>query len=244
MNPRSHSSKLSVMMLFFGICALALRTGIYATAVDVKGLLLRNHPLCIALTVLTFVVLARIALAVRKPEGSDAYEDNYRDNLPAAIGNLAAGAGILATVWNAVPLMGGYLETVWHYLGFLAPVCLLLAAVARVLGKKPFFLFHVAVCLFFLIHIVSHYQLWSGNPQMQDYVFSLLGATALMLFGFYAAAMEAGCGNRRMTLATGFAAIYLCLGELARSSCPWLYLGGILWVLTDLLSLQDSETNQ
>ena len=242
MNPRSHSSKLAVTMLLSGICALALRKGLYATAVDVTGLLLRNQPLSIALTVLTIGVLIRIALVIRKSDGCDAYEDNYRASLPAAIGNLAAGAGILATVLNAAPLMGGYLDIAWHYLGLIAPVCLLAAAIARALGKKPFFLLHVAACLFFLIHIVSHYQLWSGNPQMQDYVFSLLGATALMLFGFYAAAMEAGCGNRRMTLATGLAAIYLCLAELARSSCPWLYLGGILWVLTDLLSLQNPET--
>ena len=242
MNRRSHSSKLSVMMLFFGICALALRKGLYAAAVDAKGLLVRNHPLGIALTVLTIGVLIRIALVIRKSDGSDEYDDNYRADLPAAMGSLAAGAGILATVLNAAPMMGGYLETLWYCLGLAAPVCLMLAAMARVLGKKPFFLFHAAVCLFFLVHIVSHYQLWSGNPQMQDYVFSLLGATALMLFGFYAAAMEAGCGNRRMTLGTGLAAIYLCLGELARSSCPWLYLGGSLWVLTDLLSLQNPET--
>ena len=50
MNPRSHSSKLAVTMLLSGICALALRKGLYATAVDVTGLHQRNQPLSIALT--------------------------------------------------------------------------------------------------------------------------------------------------------------------------------------------------
>ena len=54
-----------------------------------------------------------------------------------------------------------------------------------------------ASCLFFLVHIVTRYQLWSANPQMQDYVFALLGAMALMFFGFYEASQAADCGNPR-----------------------------------------------
>ena len=37
--------KHAVLMLYFGIAALVLRRTLYATAVDVKGLLLRGHPL-------------------------------------------------------------------------------------------------------------------------------------------------------------------------------------------------------
>ena len=79
------------------------------------------------------------------------------------------------------------------------------------------------------------------TPQMQDYIFSLLGAMTLMFYGFYTAAMEAGCGSRRMMLGMGLAAVYLCSAELARSANPWLYLGGIFWVLTDLCSMRKSE---
>ena len=115
---------------------------------------------------------------------------------------------------------------------------LVLAGITRALGKRPFFLLYVAVCMFFLVYIVTQYQLWSANPQMQDYVFALLAAMALMFFGFYEASQEAGCGNSRMKLGMGLAAIYLCLAELARSSCPALYLGGILWVLTELVTAE------
>lgn len=242
MKRNSGSAKLSVQMLIWGIAALVLRKMLYATAVDVKGLLLRHQPLEIALTVLTIGVLARILLAVRKMEKADCYDDLYSAGLPGAIGNVAAGAGILVTVLTTAPAMGSYLESVWRILGLAAAVCCLLAGIARMWGKRPFFLLHVAVCLFFMLHIVTRYQTWSGHPQMQDYIFSLLGAMALMFFGFYAAALEAGCGSRRMTVGMGLAAIYLCLAELARSSCPGLYLGGILWVLMDLCSMRNVET--
>lgn len=232
---------LRVQMLVLGIAALALRTMLYATAVDVKGLLLRNQPLEIALTVLTLGVLIRIALAVRKLEGTDPCESMDSLNLAAAFGNVAAGAGILVTVLTAESGMAGYLAGAWRILGFGAPVCLLLAGGARLFGRKPFFLLHAVPCLFFLVHIVTRYQFWSSNPQLQDYVFALLGAMGLLFFSYYTAAREADCGSWKMRLGMGLAAIYLCLGELARSSCPALYLGGILWVLTDLDSPETTK---
>ena len=237
MKQNSGSIKLPVMMLVFGVAALALRKALYATAVDVKGLLLRYQPLEIALLVLTAGVLVRIVLASRKEQKSGIYEEHYGASLPGALGQMAAGAGILMTVLTAAPGTGNYLEMAWRILGLTAPVCLDLAGITRLLGKRPFFLLHVVVCLFFVLHIVTRYQLWSGHPQMQDYIFALFGAMTLMFFGFYTAAMEAGCGSLRMTQGMGLAAVYLCLAELARSACPWLYLGGALWVLTDLCSL-------
>lgn len=238
MKGNSGSRKLTVMTVLFGIAALAMRRALYATAVDVKGLLVRNQPLGIALTVLTLGVLIRIALAVRKKDG-DVCETHPSANLPAALGSVAAAAGILVTAYTGGNPMSSPLENAWYVLGLAAAPCLLLAGVARLFGKQPIFLLHVTVCLFFVVHIVTRYQLWSANPQLQDYVFALLGAMALMFFGFYTAAREAECGNDRMKLGMGLAAIYLCLAELARSSCPALYLGGAIWVLTDLIGRKD-----
>lgn len=225
------------MMLVLGIGAMVLRNTLYAVAVDVKGLLLRNHPLEIAVTVLTAAVLVMVVLIVRRLENTGDYEDYRWVGFLGALGNAAAGAGILVTVLTAAPGLGNYLDNLWRILGLAASVCLGLAGIARGLGRRPFSLLHVVVCLFLMLHIVTRYRLWSSQPQMQDYVFALLGALALMFFGLYTAAMEAGCGSRRMTTGMGLAAVYLCTAELARSSCPALYLGGLVWVLMDLCSM-------
>lgn len=244
MKGNSTGRRLSVLTLLLGIAALVLRKGLYLLAVDDRGLLVRNHPLEIALAALTAGALTLLLLAVRKFGGSGNDADLYRADLPAALGNVAAGIGILVTVLTGTPVPGGYLYSFWRCLGLAAPVCLLLAGFARVQGKRPFFLLHVVVCLFFVMHIVTRYQLWSGKPQLQDYVFTLLGTMALMFFGFYTATLEAGCGKPRMNLGMGLAAVYLCTAELARSSCPALYLGSILWVLTELGSMGNSSENQ
>ena len=238
----SGSRKLSVTVLLAGLAALALRMALYAAAVDAKGLLVRWHPLEIALTVLTLTVLAILVPGVRKQEIPAGFETHLPASLPGAFGSAAAGTGILLTVLAGSSPSGSYLDAAWQILGLAAPACFLLAGLARVLGKKPFFLLHVVICLFFVLHIVTRYQLWSGNPQLQDYVFSLLGTMTLMFFGFYTAAREAGYGNYPIQLGMGLAAVYFCLGELARSSSPDLYLGGLLWVLTEIYAVTKPET--
>lgn len=239
----SGSRGLSVLMLLLGVAALVLRKLLYIVAVDAKGLLLRNHPLEIVLEVLTGLVLVLVLLSVRKTK-NNCVETQFAANLPAALGNLAAGAGILATVMTEPAAMGGYLESLWQILGLAAPVGFLVAAFARVRGKMPFFGLHVVGCLFFVLHIVSRYQMWSGDPQMQEYIFSLLGAMTLMFFAFYTAAMEAGCANLRVMQGMGLVSLYLCTAELARSACPWLYLGGLLWVLTELTTIQKIPSDE
>ena len=60
----SGSGKLPLLMLLPGAAALALRRGLYAAAVDAKGLLIQNHPLEIALLVLTAAALTYVAALV------------------------------------------------------------------------------------------------------------------------------------------------------------------------------------
>jgi hypothetical protein len=217
-----------------GLAALVLRWQLYRAAVDEKGLLPRMHPLSIALLMLTAAALLLIYITVRKQEEAAVFADRSPRSIPAALGHAVMAGIILTTVLADGPQTSGYLTTVWEYLGMAAFPCLVLAGTDRLRGKKSFFLLHVMPCLFFVVHIVSHYQSWSGDPQMQDYVFALLGAMALMFFGFYTAAMEAGCGSRRMRLGMGLAAACLCMAELGHSGAPMLYLAGTVWVLTDL----------
>ena len=220
-----------------GLAALVLRWLLYRTAVDEKGLLPRMHPLGIALMVLTAAVLLLIYITVRKQDEAAVFADRSPRSIPAALGHAVMAGMILTTVLAGSPQTSGYLSTVWKYLGMAAFPCLVLAGTDRLRGRKSFFLLHVVPCLFLMVHIVRNYQSWSGDPQMQDYVFALLGAMALMFFGFYTAAMEAGCGSRRMLQGMGLAAIYLCLSEVASSDHPLLYLAGVIWVTTDLYSL-------
>ena len=235
---------LPLTIFLFGIIAMILRRLMYLTATDEKGLLLRFSPLEIGSLLMTAAVFCILLIALRKVPAAENYHNNYSQSFLFNLGHMAAATGIFLTVYPTAPVMAGYLGEAWKILGLAAPVCLILAGIIQTFGRKPFFLLHVIPCLFFMVHIINCYQLWSSNPQMQDYLFALLGIAALTLFSFYTAAAEAECGNRRLLIASGLAAVYLCLAELGWTSDSALYFGGAFWALTGMLSMAPSSAGQ
>lgn len=230
-------NNLPVLTVALSVIGLLLRRMLYAFAVDEKNLLPANHPLELLLWVVTAAAMGFVLVSVWKLDGSNRYVDNFAPSAPAAVGHVLGAVGIFLTVFLKEPMMAGALGRLWKGLGFLSVPCLVLAGYARLDGKRPFFLLHMTACLFLVFHIVNHYQVWSGNPQLQDYVFVLFGTMALMFFSFYMTAFDVGSGRRRMQLCMGLAAVYLCVVGLPDSGYPFLYLGGIAWVLTDLCTL-------
>lgn len=237
-------TNLPALVVGFGFTAQVLRRLLYAVVMDARGLLISGHPLTLVLTAMSFAVAAWVALSVRKLDGSDVYEDNFFPGKNALLGHLAMGFGILMTVLTTEPALGGYVGLLWRVLGYAAPLCLMAAGAARAQGKKPFFLLDLMACLFLMLHLVCQYRLWSASAQLQNYVFALLGTIALMLFAFYTAAFSAGVGRRRMQLFMGLMAVYLLIAELAATAYSPLYLGGVLWALTDLVTLEPKSKQE
>ena len=105
MKQKSKQNRLSIGVIVLGCCALVLRRLLYGVAVDVKNLLPVNHPLEIALWVLSAGANLWIIASVWKLDGSPKYEDNFQPSLTAAVGHYIAAAGILLTVllpWGTV----------------------------------------------------------------------------------------------------------------------------------------------
>lgn len=217
-----------------GVVGLTLRRFLYAFGTDDRGLLVSRHPLSIALWLLTLGSLGYLLFFVYQHPGSDRYEDNFSPSPAAALGHLLAALGIGLTVLTCRPPMEGFLAALWGILGILSALGLLLAGFQRLRGDMPFFLTHALVCLFFMVHVVVHYQSWSSDPQLQDYLAPMLGAMGLMFFAYYTAALEAGCGRRRMQMGSGLTAGFFCLVSLAGGDYPLLYLGCACWALTNL----------
>ena len=229
--------KFSLAIPVLAAAAYGLRRALYSVAVDGKNLLIPGHPLEIALWAVVLAGAAVIAGVVRKLDGSNVYADNFRASAPAALSYF-----LLAYVIGMMVLLNNFQGTdqiarLQRILGAIAVPGLVWGGVRRLRGKMPFFGIHVALCLFLLLYLISWYQSWSGNPQLQDYVFDLLAAVALILFSYQCAAFEAGIGRRRMQLALGMLSVLLCGGALAGSENPGLYAAGLVWAAADLCIL-------
>lgn len=219
-----------------GLAGLVLRLCLYTFAVDEKNLLTANHPLEIALWVLAAVAAVLVVTVVWKLDGSNRYADNFTPSASAAVGAFALAVGILATVLADWGTAGIGLAR--NLVGVLAAASLIVTGISRWKGRRPLFLFHLTVCVFFALQNVSHYQSWSGNPQFQDYVFSLWASLTLMLFAFYQASFDVGSGRRRMQLSMGLLAGFCGLTAMAGSQEPILYLTGSIWAFANLCTLE------
>lgn len=212
----------------------ALRSVLYLTAVDAKGLLLRNHPLELLLWVCTAAAAAVAVLAARRGCRDKSYAANFDASLPAALGHILAGSGILLTVLQGPAPSAELIGTIWKVAGIVSCPLLYGAAFCRVRGSRPFFGLYGMISVFFAIHLVASYQLWCADPQLQNYVFAFLASLALMLFAYYQTAFCVDGGSSFRLRLTGLLAVYFCVTALAAGTAPYLYGGCAVWAFTGL----------
>lgn len=231
---------LPPLALICGGVGLALHKLLLVAGMDERHLLVPGHPLEIALWVLTAAFLVFAGFAVRTLGGKGDYAANFPQSTAVMGWNVFFAAGILWTV-SQTPAMEGALGQIWRVLGVLAALGLAWAGYSRRLGKVPCFAAHMVLCAFLTIHLVTHYRTWSGDPQLQNYVFTLLGSVALVFFTYYHTAFDVGFCKRRLLMTAGLAAMYLCTVGMLDTPYTLLYVGAIPWVWSNFCIWQLGE---
>ena len=208
-----------------GAAGFGLRKALYALALDGKNLLV-PHPLTWLLWLVTAAaaVLVLLGLRGRKPAAPGKWSAAF---------SLIAAAGIGLTVLLSDPPGAGTLGLIWKILAVMSFAALGVTAKCRWEGKQPFFLLYAAVCIFFAVHMVSCYQGWSSNPQIQDYVFSLLAGVGLMLFAYQQTACAVGAGRDRLRQGLGLISGFCAIVALSGTGYPLLYAACGIWALTE-----------
>ena len=230
----NNTKSASLQMLALGVAAAIARGFAYMLAVDEKGLLVRFHPCSVILGILCAAALILALAQLKGKKSSGKWEDTFSSGKASALGSVVMAAGIALTVLSGNDASRGNLAVLWNVSGVLSALGLVWAAWSRWKGRKPFLPIFAVVCLFLALHMVSRYQPWSGDPQMMDWAFSLLGAVGLTLCAYHLAAFCADSGHRRTFLALGLLTVFCCCAALPHTECPGLYLGGLVWVFTAL----------
>lgn len=230
---RKHLLPLSALLL--GLVCLWMRRTLYRTAVDATGLLIAGTGLEWGVYALTAAALIVFAAAAKRWETPDP--------IPAAatLGQLAGAVGF---GWTALIFSGdmpGLLGTLWKLLGLLSGLCLLMTAWCTLKKKTPAFLVRLIPCLFWLVHMVDNYRGWSSQPQLQSYLFALLGAMAMTLFTYYTAAAAVGLGKPRLRVFSALSAGFTCMAAALPGKNQLLYLLCALWAVTGLFEPQPEK---
>lgn len=240
MNKYLKPSYLPSVTLLSGALGLVLRGWLVLAGTDEKGLLVTTHPAHILVFVLTALVLATIFLCVRPLGAIKRYQDLFPSGVLPGTGCIMAALGVLWVSLREFKLRNDSVTTVCLSLAVLAAICLVLIAIFRFRQQRPPFWFHVGTTLFFMVHLISQYRLWSPEPQLQVYFFPLLSSVFLMLTAYYSAVLDAKKTSRRWFVFCNQSALFFCFVSLWSDS--WLfYLTMGFWMFTGLCSLQVTE---
>lgn len=207
---------LSFTATILGILAMLSRNGLYQAGIDERGLLTPGRPEVIYLAVLTLAAVV-LCFLVKEPEktrfrAGDSYIWFIAAFLwPQSLSDTAAST--MRLLFALSRYVGAALAAALAYFAFRK--------------KKPVFGLSAGLCVCFILRLVACYQVWSRDPQIQDYIFQLLACLCLTAFFYQQTALEAGLGSRTWRLRFGFLGCYLCLAACAaqRLSYPYLWFG-------------------
>lgn len=212
-----------------GAIGFALRVWLLRSVSGSTQLLPAGHIASTLCWVLTAVVLGLLLLCCL-PLRNNIYIP--RHNLAGSVGCLLAAVGVAFYAVSRLLSDPDILTLITALLGLLSAGCLLSICQCRFAGKTPHFLLHGAICLFFVLQLISQYRHWSADPQLDHYGFQLLATVCLMLTAYYQAALDLQVDVRRWRTFFGLAALYFCCLAAANGVDLPFYIGAAAWMLT------------
>lgn len=225
-------ANLPIFCAVLGCVGMLLRFWQLKTGIDEKGLL-TDHPatlLCVGLCVLAagLVVFALLGKGdSRKASGM------FPPSIPGALTTLAAGVLMALTGVSSFSGADSLLLKAAGIMGLLSGAACVLLALCRWKGLRAHTILRSIVCVFFMLHLVQHYQQWFSQPQLALYAFQLLAHVGLMLVAYQRAALDAGADGRKAFILSSQLTGFLCLLALPGSDEILFYVVMAAWMFLD-----------
>ena len=216
-------TNLLVAAPILGTLAALSRNGLYQAGMDERGLLTPGRPEAIYLAVLTLaaVVLCFLIQEPEKTRPSHAIPYTWFATAMLWPQSLSS-AGAMKSLLIASQAAGAVLAAAMVYFA--------------VRKKKPVFGLSAGLCVCMILRLVASYQVWSRDPQIQDYIFELLACLCLTAFFYQQTALEAGLGSKIWRLRFAFLGCYLCFAASGGMEINCFYSCTALGLMTEALA--------
>jgi len=236
MNKHFKPNLLPFIPGLFGALAMMCRLWLQLTGVDEKGLYIPGHPA----NVLSYLLLAATAVVVWlccRPLLGRGDPGPFPQSAIGGIGSMLGGLGLIASslLEDAAGAVGLF-DQICLFLGCIAGLALFLAGILQLLGKSLRCSLHGVVLIYFLVHLIARYRLWSAQPAAEDFLFPLLASAFLTWMAVQRTCLEVGYGNRRAYVFANQMALFCCLASVT-STHPLFYMAMMIWSLTGLCNL-------
>lgn len=229
---------LPAIVLGGGAVGLALRLWQLRGGMDPEGLLVSGHPAGWLLSILCAAVGIALFVLTRNPGGPGKYYDNFPKSTVGGVCAFLAAVCLFFTVLGEMIGRPDILTMLCDLLGLLAVFSLAFTGYCRMQRRRPNFLFHTLVCLYFTLRLICRYRSWSSNPQIAEYAWELLATICLMLAAYHRAAFDLNMGSRRSLEFFGLAGVFFCILSLGGNDSKIFYLSAGAWLLTNLCVLE------
>lgn len=240
MNQQNRHTLYPLAALAMGLAGAGLRELLYRTALDGKGLLQQGHPLEIAVWLLTAAAFVLAFAAGRGVWKKNRTPDMPRGRIFAGAGDILLGVAVFVSVSTGVQDGFPALIPIRKVLSALCMAALIASGFCHIRGKKIPFFCPTLAAVFFLLNALTSYPVWSRDPQLQDYAFTLGAEICLCLFSYYRAALSLGLPGRKQRFVSGVLGIFLCVSA-AVGSDPWIHIAGAVHILTTLLTCDEAS---
>jgi hypothetical protein len=196
---------------------------IFLGAEDEKGLLPRGHWTGWLVWLLVAVALAAAIYVGR---------DRKFPQLPAHVRAAGGALGALGILISGITMLvqGEWITAVAAILCALAVGYIALCRYRRLRSN---FLAYGVGAVFLMCYLISHYQMWSAEPENGRYALLLLALVFLMLAFYQKAALGAGVGNPGAHHIFSAMAMMLSFGAIPGAQHPLLFAGMGSWLLLD-----------
>ena len=209
---------LTALCAVLGLACLCVRQWLLRTGADDKGLFPAFHPGILLSLLFLAAALCILCLALRRQQ---VYR--FRNSPLSIISMIFFAVGYASSAWKLLANRPQTLSVIAGILGIVSAVCALYIAFAlfRKIKLHPFIYCPAALFLMFLL--VCRYQQWSGEPELQRYLFQMLSVISLMLSAYHRAALESDKKGARSYLLISRAAVFFCIAAIPGSIYGPLY---------------------
>ena len=216
-------TKLICAVPILGVLTMAARWALYAFGTDDRGLLVSGRPEAIVVLALS-VCAAVLCFLVKEPEKT-------YPGLVIALGWLALAFGLVRSQ-NLSDIAFPVLRVFYTLSRFAGAAIALALAWFAWKQQPPAAGLSAGLCGCFVLRLVGSYQLWSREPQIQNYIFALFACLSLAAFSYQQAALEAGLGSRIWRRRFALLGCFLCFAaSVSRQNQPaYAFMGLCLFI--------------
>lgn len=209
---------LTALCAGLGILCLCIRQWLLQTGIDSKGLLTAGHPGTWISLLLLAAVICILCLALRQRQ---VY--HFHPTALSAVSMLFFAIGYGFAAWKLISDRAQTLSLIAGILAVVSVLCTLLLAVALLCKFRLHPFVYCPPVLFLMVLLICRYQQWSGESELQRYLFQLLSVICLMFAAYHRAALEADKKGIRPYLLLSRAAIFFCIAAIPGGSYAVLY---------------------